>query len=131
MPTVTRELPGEPSTPVVSTFTGEVWRDTVLTKTEGGVGIADVHFSPSARTYWHTHEGGQVLFVKAGEGVVADDAGVAIVCSGDTVWTAPGVRHWHGATAGRYMMHTSVSLGGTRWHEAVSESDYSKAVNDR
>jgi hypothetical protein len=48
------------------TFTGVVWADPVMPATNG-VTINNVLFEPGARTYWHTHEFGQVLQVTAGQ----------------------------------------------------------------
>ena len=124
MITVIRGDTTEPSGRGEETFTGTVWRDTILPRSEG-VAIANVFFSPCARTYWHTHERGQILIVVAGEGFVGDDSGPVRVTAGDTVWTPPGVRHWHGASAGRYLLHTAISLGGVDWHEPVSDDEYS------
>jgi quercetin dioxygenase-like cupin family protein len=82
---------------------------------------------PGARSYWHTHEGGQLLLIVAGQGIVADDEEAEVVGAGDTVWTPPGVRHWHGASADRYLVHTSISMRGTTWHEAVTDEQYRHA----
>jgi quercetin dioxygenase-like cupin family protein len=111
-----------------ATFTGEVWKDPILPRTGDGVGIANVHFAPCARTYWHTHEGGQILIIVAGEGLVGDDDGVVRASAGDVVWTPGGTRHWHGATGDRYMIHTAISLAGVQWHDEVDEQDYLAAV---
>jgi len=108
---------------VTDTFTGEVWRDTILAKTDG-IGMTNVYFAPCSRTHWHTHEGGQLLTIVAGEGFVADDKGPVRVVAGDTIWTPPGVRHWHGASAHRYMVHTSISVRGVTWHNPVSDEEY-------
>jgi quercetin dioxygenase-like cupin family protein len=123
MITVVRAQKSQPSGRAEGTFTGEVWRDTVLSRRDG-IGIGDVFFAPGARTHWHTHEGGQLLIVVAGEGLVGDDDGVWRVSVGDKIWTPPGVRHWHGATPDRYMMHTGVSLAGVDWAEAVTDAEY-------
>ncbi|HEY1702705.1 MAG TPA: hypothetical protein VGG75_23620 [Trebonia sp.] len=48
-------------------FTGEVWMDPLAAA--GGpapVGMPRVHFSPGARTNWHTHPRGQILHVTDG-----------------------------------------------------------------
>jgi quercetin dioxygenase-like cupin family protein len=103
--------------------TGEVWRDRELASSDG-VSIGNVFFSPSSRTHWHTHEGGQILIGVAGEGFVADADGPVRVTAGDIIWTPPGVRHWHGAAAGRYLLHTGISLGGTEFLEPVSDDEY-------
>jgi hypothetical protein len=46
------------------TFTGEVWLDPI---TRGlppsGLNVSAVHFAPGARTAWHSHDGGQTLYV--------------------------------------------------------------------
>ena len=126
MITVVRAQATEPSGRAGGTFTGEVWRDTVLPK-QDGVGIGNVFFAPGARTHWHSHDGGQILIVLAGEGFVGDEEGVARVSTGDTIWTPPGVRHWHGAAPDRYMIHTGISLAGVNWQEPVTDEAYSSA----
>jgi quercetin dioxygenase-like cupin family protein len=123
MITVIRGGNSAPSTRAEDTFTGEVWRDAVLPTTHGTT-IGNVFFSPSARTHWHTHEGGQILIIVAGEGYVGDADGAVHVSVGDTIWTPPGVRHWHGASPGRFMLHTAIAFGGVEWQEAVSDGEY-------
>ena len=41
-------------------FTGEVWLRSMLTA-DDATNIGVVHFSPTARTRWHRHPGGQFL----------------------------------------------------------------------
>jgi quercetin dioxygenase-like cupin family protein len=112
-----------PSTRAENTFTGEVWVERILPRGDG-VGIADVSFTAGSRTYWHTHEGGQILIVKEGEGLVGDESGTVRVAAGDTIWTPPGVRHWHGASPDCSMTHTGISLQGVEWFGPVSDEDY-------
>jgi len=52
-------------------FTGDVFID-FLAQTHGAppASVAHVHFTPGARTAWHSHSGGQSLFVTEGEGRV-------------------------------------------------------------
>lgn len=107
-----------------ATFTGEVWADTVLPPTDG-VAVNSVFFPPGARSYWHRHEGGQVIQVVSGEGLVcADGEHPHHIRPGDVVWSPPGERHWHGATAESAMLHTAVSLGATQWEDEVSDEQY-------
>ena len=125
MLTVIRTTRPEPSILGTDTFTGgAVWRDALLSDPDSGVTLGQVVFSPGARTHWHTHDGGQVLVMVAGEGFVADADGAVSVHAGDIVWTPGGVRHWHGASAGNFLIHTTISLGGVAWEEAVSELEY-------
>ena len=50
-------------------FTGDVWMDCVLEAQEHStLNVAAVHFTPGARTAWHSHDGGQNLYVAADEG---------------------------------------------------------------
>jgi quercetin dioxygenase-like cupin family protein len=106
-----------------ATVTGQAWFDQVLPATDGTT-IATVFFAPGARTYWHSHERGQILQVLAGRGLICP-AGEKpqVIQAGDTVWVPPGERHWHGATADSFMTHTAISLGETRWAEEVAEND--------
>jgi len=50
------------------------------------------------------------------------------VKAGDVIWTAPGVKHWHGATANSAMTHVDVveSQNGAEvtWLEPVSDEQY-------
>ncbi len=53
---------------------------------------------------------------------------VQVLRPGDTVWFAPGERHWHGASPDCAMTHLAVqtSVGGKAadWMEHVSDEDY-------
>jgi len=125
-------VPGRPGgTPTElrgPTFTGDVWADPVLPSTDG-VLINTVTFTPGAHTFWHEHEGGQILEIVSGSGwVCAEGEQPQSVRAGDTVWTPPGQRHWHGATADTVMSHTAISLGRTEWHSEVSDADYPPAT---
>jgi quercetin dioxygenase-like cupin family protein len=110
-----------------STFTGAVWGDPVLTEKDG-VSVYLVFFSPAARTYWHRHEAGQVLYATAGAGWVGTRDGDPVeILAGDVVWTAPGEEHWHGAGSASYLLHLAVSLGAADWLQEVSEDEYARA----
>lgn len=89
--------------------------------------VLGVHFDPGARTDWHWHPGGQVLYVTDGAGWVAARGGTRReMTSGDTVFTPPGEVHWHGATDQSHMVHLSLTWRGlTQWEsEKVSDEDY-------
>lgn len=106
------------------TFTGMVLADPVMPQTDG-VTIATVFFAPGGRTYWHTHERGQILHVTAGKGWVCL-AGEAPreIRQGDVVFIGPNERHWHGASSESYMVHMAISLGKGTWQEEVAAQDY-------
>lgn len=106
------------------TFTGPVWADPVLAA-EGAPTINTVVFPPGSRTHWHTHERGQILIVTHGSGYVAvRDGDSAAVGAGDVVWFGPDEVHWHGAGPDTLLSHIAISLGNTRWLDAVTEADY-------
>jgi len=93
------------------------------------LGGATVTFQPEARSNWHSHPLGQLLIVTDGEGLVqAEGEPVRRITSGDVVWTAPGVKHWHGATPASAMTHVAVAeaLDGksVTWLEPVSDAEY-------
>ena len=127
MLTVIKGRSDVPSGLAQGTFTGEAWRDTLLPP-EDGVAVGNVFFAPCARTFWHSHVGGQLLIVLAGSGFVGDEKETVSVTAGDMVWTPPGVRHWHGARANRYLLHTAVTVGETDWEDAVTDEVYAAAA---
>jgi len=115
--------PGKPAEVRTATFTGTVYADPVFSA--GDVTVANVFFTPGARTYWHQHERGQLLLVTAGFGLICS-AGEAPqeLQVGDTVWVPPGERHWHGGGPDTFVLHTAVSLGTTDWHAEVTAGEY-------
>jgi quercetin dioxygenase-like cupin family protein len=113
---------GAPSERRSETYTGTVWADPVMPSTDG-VTINNVFFTPGARTYWHTHEKGQVLQVTAGRGWVCKEGEQPQpIRAGDMVWIAPNERHWHGADDGSYMIHMATTIGRTGWQEEVAHT---------
>lgn len=107
-------------------FTGRVWFGP-LSHDPDALNALGVLFEPGARTDWHTHPAGQVLYVVSGAGKVQTDAGETVVVGpGDVVYSPPGERHWHGSTPDSFMMHLSLTTGGaTEWDvDKVSEEDY-------
>jgi quercetin dioxygenase-like cupin family protein len=88
-----------------------------------------VSFEPGARSAWHTHPAGQVLIVTSGVGWVQEWNGKKReIKPGDVIWTPPGVKHWHGATATNGMSHIAVTnmVDGRNvdWMEEVSDEQY-------
>ena len=51
-------------------FTGAVYVDTVAAPANGSrISASSVHFTPGARTAWHTHPNGQTIWVTEGVGL--------------------------------------------------------------
>ena len=116
-------------------FTGAVYIDTVATPSEPSrLQAASVHFTPGARTAWHTHPLGQTIYVLEGVGLVQREGGpVEIIRPGDRVFFEPGENHWHGATPNRFMLHIAMQeLDDTgtfvTWGEHVSDEEYGAAA---
>ena len=108
-------------------FTGQVYSDRLL-DIEGKLRMGNIVFSPGARTYWHSHDDGQILKVVSGQGRVASRGEpVRLIRAGDIVWTPPGELHWHGADSDSYLVHTAISLGTTQWGAEVSAQEYGAA----
>jgi 4-carboxymuconolactone decarboxylase len=123
--------PGQsPVTGPASRFTGTA---TVTSPFKGTgrarLGGGTVTFKAGAHTNWHTHPLGQLLIVTAGQGwVQAEGEAVRAIRPGDTVWIAPDVKHWHGATRTSAMTHVAVSEAdgdtSVTWLEPVSDAQY-------
>jgi quercetin dioxygenase-like cupin family protein len=95
------------------------------TRATGGL----VTFEPGARSAWHTHPGGQMLIVVSGRGYVQEEGGPKReIKEGDVIWTPPGVKHWHGATATSAMSHIAITnvVNGKNvdWMQKVSDEEY-------
>lgn len=111
-------------------FTGTVWQDPIIEAPEPArVRALVVAFEPGARTNWHTHPLGQTLYVLSGVGRVQKHGEpVQEIKSGDTVWIAPGEKHWHGAAPAHGMVHVAIqeALDGkvADWLEPVSDEHY-------
>lgn len=119
----------QPST----SFVGTVYADEVVVgEKPSRMRATRVSFTPGARTNWHTHPVGQVLFCLSGSGRYQEEGGpVAEINPGDTVIIAPGVKHWHGAAPDHLFSHLAMSEvsdsgEGTKWLEPVSDADYRK-----
>ena len=115
-------------------FTGTVHVDVVAAPTGGShLSASRVHFTPGARTAWHTHPNGQTIYVLEGVGHAQRRGGpVEVIRLGDRVFFEPGEEHWHGAAATRLMTHLAMlevdgeGLSAT-WGEHVTDEEYDAA----
>ena len=116
-------------------FTGAVFIDTVA-ELAGGfrAAAANVHFTPGARTAWHTHPNGQTIWVTEGVGACQRRGGpVELIRPGDRVFFEPGEEHWHGATPTRFMVHVAIHMadddGSTvAWGDHVTDEEYAASL---
>lgn len=100
-------------------FTGPVQLEMILeAANEGAPDIARVHFSDGAVTNWHSHPGGQLLYLVSGVGRVGNgEAEYTGIVPGTLVETPAGEDHWHGADAGSSAVWLATTWGTTCWHE--------------
>ncbi|MCP4319280.1 MAG: cupin domain-containing protein [Hyphomicrobiales bacterium] len=114
-------------------FTGMVMTDPINTAPDPArVRALRVSFSPGARTAWHTHPLGQTLYVVSGVGRIQQlGEPIQEILPGDTIWIAPGEKHWHGASPDNAMCHIAIheALNGSNvdWMEKVTDAEYQKA----
>lgn len=115
-------------------FTGNVYIDTVAEPVAPArAAAALVHFTPGARTAWHTHPFGQTIFVTEGVGLCQREGGpVEIIRPGDRVTFGPNENHWHGASPNRLMVHVAIheqdETGNTAtWGRQVTDEEYDAA----
>jgi quercetin dioxygenase-like cupin family protein len=94
---------------------------------------SSVHFTPGARTAWHTHPNGQTIFVLEGVGHAQRRGGaIEVIRPGDRVFFEPGEEHWHGASAERFMTHIAMLEVDDQgipaaWGDQVSDEEYAAA----
>ena len=112
-------------------FTGSVYIDVIAAPSPPArAAAAIVHFTPGARTAWHTHPFGQTIFVTEGLGRCQREGGpIEAIHPGDRVFFTPGENHWHGATPTRFMVHIAIQEADetgspVTWGEHVTEEQY-------
>jgi quercetin dioxygenase-like cupin family protein len=115
-------------------FTGDVYIDQVAVPAGTSTfAAAAVHFTPGARTAWHTHPNGQTIWVLEGVGLCQRRGGpVEVIRPGDRVFFEPGENHWHGAAATRFMVHVAMQQADAdgnvvTWGEHVTDGEYGQA----
>src|SRR5205807_6730133 len=117
-------------------FTGAVYIDAIAAPSAGArLSASSVHFTPGARTHWHTHPNGQTIWVLEGVGLCRRRGGpIEVIRPGDRVFFEPGEDHWHGAAPDRFMTHLSMvevddKGNSATWGALVSEKEYGGATS--
>jgi quercetin dioxygenase-like cupin family protein len=115
-------------------FTGAVYVDAVaMPSGQSRLSASSVHFTPGARTAWHTHPNGQTIYVIEGMGLAQRRGGpIEVIRPGDRVFFEPGEDHWHGAAPNRFMTHLAMldvddEANAATWGEHVTDMEYGAA----
>jgi quercetin dioxygenase-like cupin family protein len=115
-------------------FTGDVYLDTIAEPAgRSRLSALSVHFTPAARTAWHSHPNGQTLYVTEGVGLVQQRGGaIEVIRPGDRVTIEAGEDHWHGAAPSRFMTHISLvevddAETAATWGPHVTDEEYGAA----
>jgi quercetin dioxygenase-like cupin family protein len=130
---ITRNV-GETGRGPADRFIGDVYIDTIATPSDASrIGAASVHFTPGARTAWHTHPHGQTIWVTEGIGLCQrEGVPIEVIRPGDCVFFEPDEDHWHGAAPMRLMTHVAVQGADEQgnvvsWGKHVSDEEYARA----
>ena len=112
-------------------FTGSVLVQPLKLATDDArLSMSSVSFQVGARSAWHTHPHGQMLYVTDGIGMIQKRGEpIQIVKAGDTIWTGPNEEHWHGASADHHMTHLAIqevddSGNIAQWGDHVTDDEY-------
>ena len=107
-------------------FTGDVWVDSIAqAQAPSRLSVGIVHFTPGARSAWHSHTLGQTLYVLEGEGrVQSRGEPIVTIRAGNVVWTPADEWHWHGAAPDHFMAHMSMTEGSAEWGDHVTDAEY-------
>jgi len=115
-------------------FTGAAYIDPIAVPSDRArLNASSVHFTPGARTAWHTHPNGQTIWVTEGIGLVQRRGGaIEVIRQGDRVFFEPDEDHWHGAAPNRFMTHLSLvevddQGNSASWGEHVGDEEYASA----
>lgn len=89
------------------------------------VRAARFQYDAGARSYWHSHEGVQLLLPEQGKGrMQIRGQKIQDMLVGQPVALPAGVPHWHGASPDQGMTQLAVNVGAVNWMGAVSDDEY-------
>ena len=126
---VTQESVGQaPAAPLTPAEQAErVARTGGSVPVEADINAALRRFEPGNKTYWHSHEGGFILFVHEGRArVQRRGEPMKELGPGEMDYAPPGVEHWHGAAPNEPLIQLGVVPfgGGIKFLEPVTDAQY-------
>jgi quercetin dioxygenase-like cupin family protein len=83
-------------------------------------------FEPGARSAWHSHDKGQLIFVESGRARTQKKGqSLKELGPGDSDYTGPNVVHWHGAAPNDRVVQVAVGFGGDiKWLQKTTDDEY-------
>ena len=83
-------------------------------------------FEPGARSAWHSHDKGQLIFVESGRARTQKKGqSMKELGPGDSDYTGPNVVHWHGAAPNDRVVQVAVGFGGDiKWLQKTTDDEY-------
>lgn len=102
-------------------FTGDVELEMVFEAPDGSIpDIARVHSHDGAVTKWHSHPGGQYLYLVEGLGRAGDrSSDHRNLKPGTMIRAAIDESHWHGAEADSNATWLAITFGVTEWTDEI------------
>lgn len=109
-----------PPQPVTANFTGSV-----RSLDAADVRAVRFQYDAGARSYWHVHDGAQILLLEQGRGrMQLQGQRMQELLPGQPVVLPGGVAHWHGAAPDQGLTQIAVNVGGLKWLQAVTDQEY-------
>jgi quercetin dioxygenase-like cupin family protein len=116
---ISAQQPARPAA-VQANFTG-----TVRSLDAADVRAVRFEYDAGARSYWHVHDGSQILLLEKGRGrMQLQGQRMQDLLVGQPVVLPGGVPHWHGAAPDQGLTQIAVNVGGVKWMSAVTDQEY-------
>jgi quercetin dioxygenase-like cupin family protein len=122
-----QQAPAAAPTPTPAEQAERIARTGGSVPVESNVNAALRRFEPGNKTYWHSHEGGFLLFVQEGRARVQRRGELMRELGpGEVDYAPPGVEHWHGAAPDEALLQLGIVPygGGIKFLEPVTDAQY-------
>lgn len=81
--------------------------------------VLHCHYDAGVVTNWHSHPGGQLLYMISDSGVIGTEQdGEVMLSRGELVSVPPTERHYHGSTMEQESEYLVLTWGVTKWDDA-------------
>ncbi len=86
--------------------------------------VLHCHYEKGVVTNWHSHPGGQLLYVLSDSGVIGtEEDGEVTLSKGELVNVPPIERHYHGSTHQNESEFLVLTWGVTKWEDVSPRSN--------